>query len=67
MEDFFQRLALAGRTGDLLVPLVFLGGQTLVLTWQIINLVGRCSGMYLPMAAAFVSVILPMVVFLRVV
>ena len=48
---------------DLLVALVFLGGQTPVLTWQISNLVGRFTGMHLLTAAAFVSMILPMVVF----
>lgn len=48
---------------DLLVALVFLGGQTPVLTWQISNLVGRFSGMHLLTAAAFISMILPMVVF----
>jgi alpha-glucoside transport system permease protein len=48
---------------DLLVALVFLGGQTPVLTWQISNLAGRFSGMHLLTAAAFISMILPMVVF----
>jgi alpha-glucoside transport system permease protein len=48
---------------DLLVALVFLGGQTRVLTWQISNLVGRFTGMHLLTAAAFISMILPMVVF----
>jgi alpha-glucoside transport system permease protein len=48
---------------DLLVALVFLGGQTPVLTWQIQNLVGRFSGFHLLTAAAFISMILPMVVF----
>jgi alpha-glucoside transport system permease protein len=48
---------------DLLVVLVFLGGQTPVLTWQISNLVGRFSGMHLLTAAAFFSMILPMIIF----
>jgi len=48
---------------DLLVALVFLGGQTPVLTWQINSLVGRFTGMHLQTAAAFVSIILPMLVF----
>jgi len=48
---------------DLLVALVFLGGQTPVLTWQISNLVGRFSGYHLLTAAAFVSMLLPMLVF----
>lgn len=48
---------------DLLVALVFLGGQTPVLTWQISNLVGRFTGMHLLTAAAFISMVLPMIVF----
>jgi alpha-glucoside transport system permease protein len=48
---------------DLLVALVFLGGQTPVLTWQISNLVGRFTGMHLLTAAAFISMLLPMIVF----
>jgi alpha-glucoside transport system permease protein len=48
---------------DLLVALVFLGGQTPVLTWQISNLVGRFSGYHLLTAAAFISMLLPMIVF----
>ncbi len=48
---------------DLLVALVFLGGQTPVLTWQINNLVGRFTGMHLLTAAAFISMLLPMIVF----
>jgi alpha-glucoside transport system permease protein len=48
---------------DLLVALVFLGGQTPVLTWQINNLVGRFSGFHLLTAAAFISMLLPMLVF----
>jgi hypothetical protein len=62
-EDFFQRLALAGRTRDLLVPLVFLGGQTPVLIWQISTLADRFTGMHLLTAAAFISMALPMIVF----
>jgi len=48
---------------DLLVALVFLGGQTPVLTWQISNLVGRFSGLHLLNAAAFISLILPLIIF----
>jgi alpha-glucoside transport system permease protein len=48
---------------DLLVALVFLGGKTPVLTWQISNLVGRFSGWHLLTAAAFLSILLPMLVF----
>jgi alpha-glucoside transport system permease protein len=48
---------------DLLVALVFLGGQTPVLTWQISSLVGRFSPPHLLTAAAFVSIVLPMLVF----
>jgi alpha-glucoside transport system permease protein len=48
---------------DLLVALVFLGGQTPVLTWQISNLVGRFTGMHLLTAAAFLSMVLPMIIF----
>jgi alpha-glucoside transport system permease protein len=48
---------------DLLVALVFLGGQTPVLTWQISSLVGRFSGYHLLTAAAFISMLLPMLVF----
>jgi len=48
---------------DLLVALVFLGGQTPVLTWQINSLVGRFSGMHLLTAAAFLSMVLPMLIF----
>jgi alpha-glucoside transport system permease protein len=48
---------------DLLVALVFLGGQTPVLTWQISNLVGRFTGMHLLTAAAFISMLLPMLIF----
>jgi alpha-glucoside transport system permease protein len=45
------------------VALVFLGGQTPVLTWQISNMVGRFTGPHLLTAAAFFSMILPMIVF----
>ena len=48
---------------DLLVALVFLGSGNPVLTWQINNLVGRFTGQHLLSAAAFVSMVLPMVVF----
>jgi hypothetical protein len=60
MDDFFRRLALAGCTGDLLVPLVFLGGQTPLLNWQISNLAGWFTGMHLQTATAFLSMLLPM-------
>lgn len=49
---------------DLLVALVFLGGQTPVLTYQISNMVTSLgSGWHLLTAAAFISMALPMVVF----
>jgi alpha-glucoside transport system permease protein len=48
---------------DLLVALVFLGGQTPVLTVQISNLVGRFTGQHLLSAAAFLSMVLPMIIF----
>jgi alpha-glucoside transport system permease protein len=48
---------------DLLVALVFLGSDHPVLTWQINNLVGRFTGQHLLAAAAFISMILPMIVF----
>lgn len=49
---------------DLLVSLVFLGGATPVITWQINNLVGRLgTGIHLLTAAAFISMILPMILF----
>ena len=48
---------------DLLVALVFLGGQTPVLTYQISSLVGRFTGQHLLSAAAFISMILPMIIF----
>jgi alpha-glucoside transport system permease protein len=49
---------------DLLVALVFLGGQTPVLTYQIGNMVTSLgSGWQLLTAAAFISMALPMLVF----
>lgn len=49
---------------DLLVALVFLGGQTPVLTYQITNMVTSLgSGWHLLTAAAFISMLLPMIVF----
>lgn len=49
---------------DLLVALVFLGGQTPVITYQIANMVtSHGSGWHLLTAAAFISMALPMVVF----
>lgn len=49
---------------DLLVALVFLGGQTPVLTYQIGNMVTSLgSGWHLLTAAAFISMALPMIVF----
>jgi alpha-glucoside transport system permease protein len=49
---------------DLLVALVFLGGQTPVLTYQISNMVTSLgSGWHLLTAAAFISMLLPMAVF----
>ncbi len=49
---------------DLLVALVFLGGQNPVLTYQIGNMVTSLgSGWHLLTAAAFISMALPMVVF----
>jgi alpha-glucoside transport system permease protein len=49
---------------DLLVALVFLGGQNPVLTYQISNMVtSKGSGWELLTAAAFISMALPMVVF----
>lgn len=49
---------------DLLVALVFLGGQTPVMTYQIANMVtSHGSGWHLLTAAAFISMALPMVVF----
>ncbi|MEA3396397.1 MAG: carbohydrate ABC transporter permease [Chloroflexota bacterium] len=50
---------------DLLVALVFLGGKTPVLTYQISNMVSSLgAGWHLLTAAAFISMALPMVVFL---
>ncbi len=50
---------------DLLVALVFLGGQHPVLTYQIGNMVTSLgSGWHLLTAAAFISMALPMLVFL---
>ncbi len=49
---------------DLLVALVFLGGTTPVLTYQISNMVTSLgAGWQLLTAAAFVSMLLPMIVF----
>jgi alpha-glucoside transport system permease protein len=49
---------------DLLVALVFLGGQTPVLTYQISNMVSSLgAGWHLLTAAAFISMALPMIVF----
>lgn len=50
---------------DLLVALVFLGGQNPVLTYQISNMVTSLgSGWHLLTAAAFISMLLPMIIFL---
>lgn len=49
---------------DLLVALVFLGGQTPVMTYQISNMVtSHGAGWHLLTAAAFISMLLPMIVF----
>jgi alpha-glucoside transport system permease protein len=49
---------------DLLVALVFLGGTTPVMTYQISNMVTSLgAGWHLLTAAAFLSILLPMVVF----
>jgi alpha-glucoside transport system permease protein len=49
---------------DLLVALVFLGGQTPVMTYQIANMVtSHGSGWHLLTAAAFISMALPLCVF----
>ena len=49
---------------DLLVALVFLGGTTPVMTYQISNMVTSLgAGWHLLTAAAFLSIILPMIVF----
>ena len=50
---------------DLLVALVFLGGRNPVLTYQISNMVTSLgSGWHLLTAAAFISMLLPMIIFL---
>ncbi len=49
---------------DLLVALVFLGGTTPVMTYQISNMVSSLgAGWHLLTAAAFLSILLPMLVF----
>jgi alpha-glucoside transport system permease protein len=49
---------------DLLVALVFLGGQNPVLTYQISNMVTSLgAGWHLLTAAAFISMLLPMIIF----
>ena len=49
---------------DLLVALVFLGGQNPVLTYQISNMVTSLgAGWHLLTAAAFISMLLPLIVF----
>jgi alpha-glucoside transport system permease protein len=49
---------------DLLVSLVFLGGATPVMTYQISNMVTSLgSGWQVLTAAAFLSMLLPMIVF----
>jgi alpha-glucoside transport system permease protein len=49
---------------DLLVALVFLGGRNPVLTYQIGNMVTSLgAGWHLKTAAAFISMVLPMIVF----
>jgi len=48
---------------DLLVALVFLGGTTPVLTYQISNLVSRFGTGWHLLTAAFLSMILPMIIF----
>ena len=49
---------------DLLVALVFLGGTTPVMTYQISNMVSSLgAGWHLLTAAAFLSMLLPMIVF----
>ncbi len=49
---------------DLLVALVFLGGQNPVMTYQISNMVTSLgAGWHLLTAAAFLSMVLPMIVF----
>ena len=50
---------------DLLVALVFLGGQKPVLIYQISNMVSSLgAGWHLLTAAAFISMALPMIVFI---
>jgi alpha-glucoside transport system permease protein len=50
---------------DLLVALIFLGGTTPVVTYQISNMVtSHGAGWHLLTAAAFISMLLPMLVFL---
>ncbi len=49
---------------DLLVALVFLGGRTPVMTYQITNMVTSLgSGWHVLTAAAFLSMLLPMIIF----
>jgi alpha-glucoside transport system permease protein len=49
---------------DLLVALVFLGGTTPVMTYQITNMVTSLgSGWHVLTAAAFISMLLPMIIF----
>jgi alpha-glucoside transport system permease protein len=49
---------------DLLVALVFLGGTTPVMTYQVANMVSSLgAGWHLLTAAAFLSILLPMIVF----
>jgi alpha-glucoside transport system permease protein len=49
---------------DLLVALVFLGGTTPVMTYQISNMVTSLgAGWHLLTAAAFLSILLPMIIF----
>ena len=49
---------------DLLVALVILGGSTPVLTYQISNMVTSLgSGWHVLTAAAFISMLLPMIIF----
>ena len=49
---------------DLLIALVFLGGTTPVLTYRISNLVTSLgAGWHLLTAAAFISMLLPLIVF----
>jgi alpha-glucoside transport system permease protein len=49
---------------DLLVALVFLGGRNPVLTYQITNMVTSLgAGWHVLTAAAFISMLLPMIIF----